>query len=239
MRGLVPCPSWLSTAEAIVFDKDGTLIDLDTRWAPFFRSAFTVVADGDPDLLSRFETSLGVDGDRLVPNGPAAVSTPSEILSRAHEVMEQAGWTIERRNDALARGVAAAEMGPLVAIGDIVDAMSRLVGKGIKVAIATSDARDNARAEISKLGIEPYISVLACGDDDVVKPDPEVLRRCGRDLGIAMEHIVYVGDSQQDQRTANDAGIPFIEVRSAGSDGLGCEVWVRSISEIADALDAG
>ncbi|MGI9610924.1 MAG: hypothetical protein ACR2NL_11595, partial [Acidimicrobiia bacterium] len=122
MNGLVPCPSWLATAQAIVFDKDGTLIDLNARWAPFFRSAFSVVADGDSSLFAQFEVALGVNSEGLVPNGPAAISTPTEIMVLAHEVLERAGWAVDRRNDALARGVAAAELGSLEAIGDIVGA---------------------------------------------------------------------------------------------------------------------
>lgn len=234
---LWPCPRWLGAAQAIVFDKDGTLIDLDARWAPFFRSAFSAVADGDAGLFARFEAVLGVEGDRLVPNGPAAVSTPTEIMSQALEVLEQAGWSFDRRNGALARGVAEALLGPLVPIGDVADAMKRLVGSGIKVAIATSDGRDNTSTEIMELGIDEYVLALACGDDDVVKPDPEVLLRLAADLGVAPDRMVYVGDSDQDRRTATAAGLDFIEVRTGRDGGLGCEVWVQTIGEIADAVE--
>lgn len=231
-------PPWLVGAEAIVFDKDGTLTDLDARWAPFFHSVFSIVVDGDADLFARFEAELGVDGDRLFQNGPAAISTPTQILARAHQVLEQEGWSVDRRNEALSRGIAGGQLGPLVGVGDVPGAMARLVREGVKVAIATSDARDNATKEIADLGIEDFISALACGDDEVVKPNPEVLLRLARALGVATDRMVYVGDSDQDRRTADDARIHFIEVRPDGADGLGCEIWVRSIGEIADALES-
>ncbi|MBT8240799.1 MAG: HAD family hydrolase [Acidimicrobiia bacterium] len=236
---LSPCPVWLCTAQAIVFDKDGTITDLDARWAPFFRSAFWTVVDGDPALFARFEAALGIAGDRLVPIGPAAISTPNQILLLAHRVLEKEGWSVDRRNDAMARGMAAAQLGSLVAVGDVAGAMERLARNGLQLAIATSDGRDNATAEIAELGIEQFISAMACGDDDVVKPDPEVLLRLAQVLGVAVERMVYVGDSDQDRRTAIAAGIPFIEVRVADFEGLGCEVWVRSVAEIADAVELG
>jgi phosphoglycolate phosphatase len=152
-------------------------------------------------------------------------------------MLEQEGWSIDRRNDALSRGIAAGQLGPLVAIGDLPGAMGRLVRKGIAVAIATSDGRDNATREIADLGIEEFISALACGDDEVVKPDPEVLLRLARALGVATDRMVYVGDSDQDRRTADNARVPFIEIRRDGAEGLGCEFWVGSISEIADAVE--
>jgi phosphoglycolate phosphatase len=236
MGRLLPCPDWLVNVSAIVFDKDGTLTDLNARWAPFFRSAFTNVADGDTRLLAEFEQALGVDGDRLVPNGAAAVSTPAEIMLRAEEVLERAGWPIDSRSDALARGIAAADMGALSPMGDVAGAMAALVAQGVKVAVATSDGRANTTAEILELEIGEFVSALACGDDEVVKPNPEVLLRLAVELDTDPDQMVFVGDSEQDRRTAESAGIRFIEVRASGEDGIAAEFWVRSISEIASAL---
>ncbi len=203
-----------------------------------FRSAFAVVADGDSGLLKQFEDALGMDDGLLIPNGPAAISTPSEIMVRAHEVLEQAGWSMDRRNDSLASGIAAAEMGALVPIGDVAGAMSELVRCGVKVAIATSDGRANARNEIDELRIMPTflpspVATMALRS--------RILKCCSGwrpTWGLRSDRMVYVGDSEQDRRTAESANVRFIEVRPLGDVGIGSDYWVHSISEIADIVVA-
>ena len=96
--------------EAVAFDKDGTLIDLDSAWGPAARHWVEAAAAGDLDLAKDLASSLGLDVDtgRLLIDGPFAVGTvralyetegvgPSALARRFH-VSRQSGQACAPEN---------------------------------------------------------------------------------------------------------------------------------------------
>ena len=74
----------MATACGVVFDKDGTLIDLDARWKPWFTDLVDRLAArcGDASLVAALSATLGIDDTGLVADGPAAVDTTEQIIAR-------------------------------------------------------------------------------------------------------------------------------------------------------------
>jgi phosphoglycolate phosphatase-like HAD superfamily hydrolase len=80
---LVDAPRVVHDARAIVFDKDGTLLDLDSRWVAFFTGLTdrALEAVGASDLRPGVLSALGVGPTSLVPHGVAAAGTGADVRS--------------------------------------------------------------------------------------------------------------------------------------------------------------
>ena len=236
----------MAPVAAIVFDKDGTLTELNSRWVTFFRSiiAATAADGGDPDAEHTLAERLGVGADHLVPGGPAAVKTESELMAIALEHLVNRGWTADQAITSIGVGLEAATFGRLAPLGAVASTVEALAVDHV-LGVATSDNRANARSELEQLGIAHHISALRCGDDGgPVKPDPEVLRSLSREWGLEPTRLLFVGDSEQDRDTARAAGTGFVAVvAEPGSEGepdhpaptvFGADAWVASIAELVD-----
>ena len=96
----------------------------------------------------------------------------------------------------------------------IIELLRTLQAQGIKAAVVSNKA-DAAVQTLSKA----YFGDLLCmsvGEDEGrgirKKPAPDTLLQVLQTLGVAKEKTVYVGDSEVDIQTAQNAGIPCISV---------------------------
>lgn len=87
----------------------------------------------------------------------------------------------------------------------MLDTLAQLKAQGKKLAVVS-----NKYDRGVKLMTREYFDDLmdfAIGDGPVPrKPDPQGLLRVSDELGIAPEHIAYIGDSDVDMQVANNAG---------------------------------
>lgn len=204
----------------IIFDKDGTLTDLQARWSPVFCGMIEHLADGDASVARRLADVLDVDLDRriVIPHGVAAVGNVREVGGPIREVLLAAGVAPddlgERMRDAFRR----APDGPLVPLGDVTATMAALAADGCRLGIATADGRGNTMRELAVLEIDRYVDEVRCGDDDgAVKPDPEVLWSICRAWSLDPQDVTYVGDSWADLRCARAAEVRFVAVGDLGA----------------------
>ncbi len=209
-------------ARAVVFDKDGTLTDLDARWMPFFESFIDGVAQRHDDraIAGSLRSILGVGPDGLVPDRPAAIETGAHI--RRLVITELVERGVDRSTaGAIARAAeSTAGPGPLTPLGDVAGVIGHLARGGRRVGIATSDGRKNTVDELGQLGVFDLIDALRCGDDPgPVKPDPAVLCGMAADWEMTPADLLYVGDSGHDLQTARAAGVPFVAVGRRGRSG--------------------
>ncbi len=227
-----------------MFDKDGTLTEINSRWVTFFRSiiAATAAAGGDPEAEWSLAECLGVEVDRIVPESAAATKTESELMTIALDHLVGRGWTAEQAITAMGAGIDAATFGPLEPLGDVVGAVETLAAIHL-LGVATADNRDNTIDELTELGIVDHLSAFRCGNDGgAVKPDPDVLLSMAREWGLDADQLLFVGDSEQDLQTARSAGCRFIAVvghaLSSGDPAhpspaaLAADAWIATIEEL-------
>ena len=205
----------LSSVRGVVFDKDGTLIDLDARWVPVFTMLVDRLAGScdDPSLVRGLSELLGIDGGRLVPDGPAAVDTAEQIIDRVIARLVERG---HESSDAEKRVVkvaadAVSAFGPVQPLGDVAASLLALRASGLRVGVATSDDRANTVSELTDLGVVDLVDTMRCADDGgPVKPDPAVLSSIATEWSVAASELVFVGDSLNDMATARAAGCSFV-----------------------------
>jgi phosphoglycolate phosphatase len=213
--------SLATAAGGVIFDKDGTLFDLDARWLPYFRGFVTGVADrcGDPSLGPLLSSVLGVGDVGLLPDRPAAIDTGAHIVELVVAALVERGGDPEASLAVVTAAAAAARLGVLTPLGDVASALHGLAAGGRRLAIATSDGRPNTIAELAQFGWLGLFGTIRCGDDSgPVKPDPRVLSSIAEEWGLSLQEVLYVGDNRHDLATARAAGVPFVAVRRVGQE---------------------
>jgi phosphoglycolate phosphatase len=233
---LVDAPRVVLDARAIVFDKDGTLLDLDSRWVAFFTGLTdrALEAVGASDLRPGVLSALGVGPTSLVPHGVAAAGTGADVRSAIIASLCAAGHDRSAVDAAVTDAYNSAPMGRLAALGDPVSTLTRLRDSGRHIGVATADDRERTVDDLVGLGVANLVDLVNCGDDPFSKPHPRVLTDMAESWGIEVGSIVMVGDSRHDLATARAAGARFISVGSAGMPDA--EAWVETVNEIAEAI---
>ncbi|MEK3717441.1 HAD family hydrolase [Paenibacillus sp. FSL R7-0333] len=208
---------------AILFDKDGTLlqfVSLWGSWGEFFLDQFARKLEQHglsfpeqhrASLLGTVHDAAGkiTDYDR---NGPLAMGTMSDLYAIASWQGYSLGlsWAeaVELvdscRNAADAMLEQSRPVRPLPGLVPFLDACAAL---GIPMAVVTADETAAAESHLRWLGIRQYFTAVI-GTDQVErgKPFPDMaLLACGR-LGVSPAEAAVIGDTNGDMRMAKAAG---------------------------------
>lgn len=96
----------------------------------------------------------------------------------------------------------------------IMETLRELCARGYKLAIV-SNKRDEAVKTLNRECFAAYVKV-AIGENESAgirkKPAPDTVYQALEELGSKKEQAVYVGDSEVDKKTADNAGLPCISV---------------------------
>jgi phosphoglycolate phosphatase len=201
---------------AIIFDKDGTLVDLMGIQLELGRSRFeAMAATVGPEAAQAWQQAVGADLERgwVDPDGPLCTAPCHEEVLVAAAALYRLGhgWHKARalaqavydRADEMTRPPYGARLFPGVA-----ELLADLRACGLKLAIATNDRRWRTEATLDALGISRHFD--ACiGAEDVSrgKPAPDmVLAACER-LGHRPAEVIVVGDSPADLEMGRAAGV--------------------------------
>lgn len=94
------------------------------------------------------------------------------------------------------------------------DTLRKLCERGYKLAIV-SNKRDQAVKTLNQDYFQAYVKVAIGENEDAgirKKPAPDTVYQALKELGSTKEHAVYVGDSEVDKKTADNAGLPCVSV---------------------------
>lgn len=228
--------------DVIVFDKDGTLIDLDTTWLGITEAWVEAVGGGNATRVAILQAALGVDRRGfLVPGGVAATGTFREIELATRQALDEASPEVDRCIEE-ARTLVASSIRdlPVAPIGDVEGTMRRLAGVGLILCVASSDAEVTIQKHLEQLRVSELITALIGGDGPVTpKPHPASLNYLSERVGVPVERMLMVGDSYTDlgvARNAGAAGILAVAPRNHSSpiEEL-CDGVIGSIQEIVVA----
>ena len=211
----------------LIFDLDGTLVD--TVYAHIFawQRAFN-------------ELDLPIDGWRIhrrigMSGGLFARAAAREIgRPLSHEETE----SLQRRHGELYRELLP-ERRPLPGA---IELLAELRAAGVPHGIATSGRRPEIDASIEALQVPAETVVIARGDVERAKPEPDLFLACAGRLGIQPSDCYVVGDAVWDLLAARRAGMLSVGLLSGGygEDELtraGAFRVYRDTAELRDSLD--
>lgn len=197
-------------AEAILFDKDGTLFDFHTTWSHWAHEVLHDLAQGDAGLLMRL--AEGVDFDlaarRFRPTSPVIAGTnreAAECLARALP-----GRPVAQIEDYLTQSAARAPLAPAVPLAPYLDRLRR---QGLRLGVMTNDTEYGARAHLGAAGVlERFDFVAGFDSGHGAKPAPGPLLAFAAAVGVIPARVVMVGDSTHDLIAGRAAGMTCVGV---------------------------
>ena len=222
---------------AIVFDKDGTLIDFDRTWAPVIRSCAELASAGDPALGDRLMAACGFDSatGRTMADSVLAAGNTVEIA----DAMVRAGSPFAA-GDLVGRfdRLFAAAAEHAVPLTDIRALFARLRDGGLAIGVASSDNEQSIRRTLEILGVADAVTFVAGYDSGYGhKPGPGMVLEFCRQTGIPAEAVAVAGDNRHDlaMGRAARAGLVIGVLTGTGTrEGLGslADVVLDSIDDI-------
>ncbi|HDI53259.1 MAG TPA: HAD family hydrolase [Candidatus Bathyarchaeota archaeon] len=218
--------------KGVVFDLDGTLIRSSVDFKAMKRRMIEILARyGVPrELLSTDKTTV-------------------ENLRRAERIWDEMGVDQEVRSKALREveevmNEAELEALPTVeAIEGVREALEKLRGKGLKLAVLTRGHQTYAVEALRRTGLLELIDVILTRDTvRKPKPNPEALLEAAERLGLRVDEIIFVGDHPIDSACAEGASVRFIAVltgwmREDEWRAEGVSEVVESVSTLPEYLD--
>ncbi|MGE5578422.1 MAG: HAD family hydrolase [Bacillota bacterium] len=240
-KTLLPC-------RGIVFDKDGTLLDIWPMLTALAKERRRhLSARVRPDAVDAVSAAVGFDprSGTIAPFGPLASAAKRDEIAiaagalwakgipwhQAHSIARDSYDEADRTLDITA-GVQA--------FPGVPETLAALSQAGLLLFVVTADSHDRAERMLSYLGLTQYITGIV-GADEVTrtKPDPEAVLACAAKAGLAPGQIVVVGDGPQDALMGRRAGAKAIGVLTgvATYDDLQgyCDAVLPSVSDIRPA----
>ncbi len=237
--------------DAILFDKDGTLLDAYVLWHAMADGRLRALGESDrigPEVLAACEAQLGYDRAtrRVDPRGPLAVAPQTEeIVINAAVVYRMTGipWTEAK---ALVEGAyARAEERLRARIDDVSsplpgirEALVALRAAGVRLGVATTDVIPRSESMLRVSGLLEHFDFL--GGRDLVKrgkPHPDLALLVCERLGVEPGRVAIVGDSPEDLLLGRNAGLGLrvgVLTGSGTPENLGplADVVIGSVAEI-------
>ena len=228
---------------AILFDKDGTLVDFDRTWGPAVQVVLQHLAGGDAAVYRKLSAESGfVDGTHFRPDSPLIDEPTSVFAARWATLLGRpADPKFFREIDRL---LCKATTGHLAAIGDPKAVMSELAGHGYQLGLITNDAEATARAHVRKLGLDHILAFVAGYDSGFgAKPAPGPVLAFAAAVGAPTTEIVVVGDTALDIATARKARARAVGVLTGPSSSASLQLAkpdavIASIAQLSAWLDS-
>lgn len=193
---------------AVLFDKDGTLLDYGRTWRPINREVALLAARGDHRLADNLLALGGQDPltGRVVPGSPLATgthlevadvfaahlgsATPPDLASAIQHVFETGG----------ARHAALAD--------DAQTTITQLSAAGLILGVASNDTAGGIAASLGRHpGLLEHFRFLAgCDSGHGAKPEPGMALAFAAATGIDPREIAVVGDAVHDLEMGRRAG---------------------------------
>ena len=202
----------------VIFDKDGTLIELYTYWAQMVALCAKIICETlglSTEHEAGLRWALGVDEEsgRLRPEGPVGLKKREIVLKAAMDYLEGIG-----RKDTLAICEHAFDRADEISINTLgqfirpiqgaVPLLSALREHGCRVALATVDVSRRAALAMQFLGVIDTLDLIVGGEGVVhSKPDPEMIHLILDRLRIGRSQAIMVGDALTDVQMGINAGL--------------------------------
>lgn len=204
----------VSPARAIVFDKDGVIVDFAPRWLAVTQARLAAMAlrmPLNPEAIECLRSLLGVCAGVIDPTGPLVTGSRAEEITLASGFLYQHGMNFLAARACVEEAFDEAERQPelnayIKPTGELGPTLTALRALGLKLAIATTDLTERARADVSSLGLAAHFDVVL-GVDAVArnKPHPDLFLEACRQMGVEPGEAWMVGDALNDIRMARAA----------------------------------
>lgn len=198
--------------KAILFDKDGTLIDFNRTWLPVLQRAAELLAThaGKPGKGEKLMTAGGfISADNTwVPDCLLAAGSNEQIWRFWLDELESphlANESAIREEYKQVFHLKASGYSPV--LEDLDGFLAKLQALGLKLGVATMDDEASAVHTLEHMGCSQHFDFV-CGADSGfgLKPESGMIEAFALATGLETDSIMMVGDSPRDLRMGRNAG---------------------------------
>lgn len=191
--------------DAILFDKDGTLLNFGDLWIGWFDQLVTTLNQSLPEAHALSHHALYPTEQRLWdPTGPLTIGSLDDIAIIVSLSLFESGvaWNdaTQLSHDAIARLADTLDWPNCVTpVKGLMNFVAQARQAGISLAVVTSDDAHNAHLHLKLLSLADAFSVVL-GHDQVSrgKPYPEMALLACEQLGTSPQRTLIIGDSNGD-----------------------------------------
>ena len=192
---------------AILFDKDGTLLDFERTWTPLLNRVALEIAKGDETMAGTLLDAGGLDPatGKFRSGSVIGAGTTDLIVRLWYPKLKGAAFSAKvEKMDRVFAAHGGAHSAP---IDGAAVALDLLAARGFVMGVATNDATIAARAALTATGMIRNLPHVF-GYDSVPEPKPAadmVFAFCEA-ARVAPPDVVVVGDNTHDLVMARNAG---------------------------------
>lgn len=206
--------------KAVIFDKDGTLLDFDAFWVTMSYYAIEEMLQRleiKEDLTEEILKGFGIENGITDINGVICYGTYEMMADIMQEILKGYGYDFTAKEifevsvDCYHKNSDKGIIKP--PCEDIRGVLKQLKDAGVVLAVVTSDDEFGAKKCFKTLGIEDMFDYIYANDGKTpVKPDPFYIHDLCRKTGFSKDELVMVGDTMTDVEFARNAGVYMIGV---------------------------
>ncbi len=198
------------TYNAILFDKDGTLIEFNTTWLPVYKNAAIEFTDNDPELADALLGDHGYDhrSKRFIGGSLLAAGNNRDIASawckQLGEDINGAGFEARyQRLSHIFQQQAAVHVAPVTSLKQT---LTILKSAGLKLGVATSDSFAGIHKTLQTFEVLDQFDFL-CGYDSGhgVKPEPGMVHAFCESQSVTPSQTIVIGDNKHDIEMGRNA----------------------------------
>ena len=191
----------------ILFDKDGTLIDVNGTWVPIYRQMLCEQFDIEPAEANRMMERVGYnpDTDGFHANSILASGTTQQLIEYWWPGLnEEETQAKVRMIDVEYAPLSKSLLKPLMPLAPL---LTELKAMELRVGLATNDSLYSAVNHLNHLGVfELFDEVIAADTVATPKPSGDMIRKFAGSVGLKPSEIAMVGDNSHDIEEARNGG---------------------------------
>jgi phosphoglycolate phosphatase len=180
-----------------------------------------ILYDHDGTLVNSLPVVVAATNGVLAKNG-YPIETPEVVIAAMVLATAPRMGHHARVSDPLVQRRLAAEfyeqariLGPRLATAydGIAELLAVIAGRGIAQGVISNNQGEVVRIIVKHLGLSQHLA-LTYGEDDVSspKPHPAGIHQAAAALGVSLDRILFVGDSENDSEAAQAAGVRSVGV---------------------------
>jgi len=219
----------MSEGKAVIFDKDGTLLDFHATWNEAIGSAFDLVAD--QNAKERAAELFGYDlAERRVLSHSAFISETSETTDNLIADLIDVATFKQTINEASQRNI--------VANKGATTALDALIDRGWKLAVATNDSESCAMDHVEALKWSHFFtSVKGFDSGHGSKPGPGMVLAAAKECNALGGVYVMVGDSVHDILAGQAAGAITVAIGQQSAALRLADMQIEELGELIEIVD--